>query len=325
MIQPYLSNGSYTYVTVDGLIWLSSGLKLPTNLEEKACSSLNKIYREINLEQPLVIDFRNVSNVSDRALEDLFKSFQNENRETILMNYEGIIDTIDQNTNELYKKESSIVFINEDKQCKIFNKSNTDFKYLEGIEDLRRSKIKEYVKICFTEFPNEEFLPSTPFKATGIFDASKLITNHTAFFWISLQLSDLLKNLLNSKQISLKKEIRILTVNLKSSPFASVVSMLNKIPLTTIDHLGPKHKVYDLDVLYGLENHKKYNYIYIGDFCVGGTEIKIAQTYASISNSELNTAIVIGSYFDNKLFENSFNLYSLVEIKNLHPKAKFTI
>ena len=325
MIQPYLSHTSWTYTSVYGLIWLNSGLKLPTNLEEKACNALIKMYREVNTEQPLVIDFRNIKDVADRALENLFKVFQDNSREVLLLNYDNISDAIDKNTHDHYKKGSVIHTLRDGQFCRIFNNVILTSDIGEKVEELRKNKVADFVKSCFIKFDQEQYLTSTPLKATGIFDAAKLISNHTAFYWICLQLSDMLKSLLNSGKISLNKELRILTVNLKSSPFASVVSLLNKIPLVTIDHLGPKHKVYDLDILDGLENLKQYSYIYIGDFCVGGTEIKIAKTYAGISNSELNTALVIGGYFQPDIFLPVFNLHSLVNINNLHPQAKFSI
>lgn len=328
MIQPYLSHTQYTYTSVNGLVWLHSGLKLPTNLEEKACNAIIKIYKEVNTEQPLVIDFRNIKDVADRAMENLFDVFQTEDREVVLVDYESISDRIDKYTHDYYKKNS--VNINEDhlKCCKILNHVSFAIGDIYGeIQKLRITKISEYVKNAFVKFDSEKYLPSTPLKATGIYDAAKLIANHTAFYWICLELSDQLKGLLNTRKIEFNanKELRILSVNLKSSPFASVVSLFNSIPLVTIDHLGPKHKVFDLDILDGLENLKQYSYIYIGDFTIGGTEIKIAKTYAGISNSDLNTALVIGSYFKNEIFNPAFNLFSLVDIKDLHPQAKFSI
>ncbi|MNL43899.1 hypothetical protein D3C87_1664380 [compost metagenome] len=168
-------------------------------------------------------------------------------------------------------------------------------------------------------------MSSTPLKATGVFDASKIINNHASFYWTCLELADLLKSLINDRKITFKKEVRILAVNMKASPFASVVSLLLDIPLVTIDHSGPKHKIYDIDILDDLQNLRNYTYVYLGDFCIGGTEIKIAQTYARISNSELNTAIVIGAYFNNDHFNPSFQLFSLVNINGLHPNAQFSI
>lgn len=326
MIQPYLSHSSWTYTTVDGLIWLSSGLKLPTNLEEKACDSLIKIYKEINIGQPLVIDFRNIKDVADRALERLFTIFQEGTREVVLVNFENISDQINKNTSDHYHKDSQNNTQTDGSCCKVLNQVGfTGEKLVEKINELRQQKVEEFVKSSFTKFDVPQYLNSTPIKATGVYDAGKMITNHTAFYWVCLELSEKLKGLLNNGKINLNKELRLLTVNLKSSPFASVVSLLNNIPLVTIDHLGPKHKVYDLDILDGLENLKQYSYIYVGDFCVGGTEIKIAKTYAGISNSYLNTALVIGSYFPSEVFKSAFNLFALVSIKELHPHAQFDL
>ena len=327
MIQPYLSNSDHwIYTSVDGLIWLNSGLKLPTNLEEKACNAILKIYMEVEIGQPLIVDFRNVKDIADRALDNLFSAFQENNREVLLLSFDTISDQIEKVTNQVYKKSYTDFSQSEGNRCRVLNKLVLDdVNYIMMVNDLRERKMNEFVKSSFIKFDDEQYLKSTPLKATGVFDAAQLLSNHTAFYWICLQMADLVKSLLNNAKVNLSKEIKMLSVNMKATPFASVVSLLTDIPLVTIDHLGPKHKAYDIDILDDLQNLRSYNYIYIGDFCVGGTEIKIARTYARISNSELSTAVVIGSYFNEQHFLPDFHLYSLVNIAKLHPNAKFSI
>lgn len=325
MIQPYLFGSDWTYTSVDGLIWLNSGLKLPTNLEEKACDALVKIYDEIEIGQRLIVDFRNIKDVADRAFDNLFNRFQHSEREVMLLNFDMIAEQIEKATNQIYTKAYTD-YANYGYRCRVLNKLEfQDENYLPLVNDLRKRKVSDYIKSSFIAFKEERYLRSTPLKASGIFDAATLLSNHTSFFWICLELTELLRLLINSRKINLKKELRILSVNMKASPFASVVSLLMDIPLVTIDHLGPKHKVYDIDILDDLQNLRSYSYLYVGDFCIAGTEIKIAKTYARISNSELNTAIVIGAYFNEEHFSPAFQLHSLVNINGLHPKANFSI
>ncbi|WP_316799682.1 hypothetical protein [Pedobacter frigidisoli] len=327
MIEPYLIHPEWVYASADGIIWLTSGLSSPTNLSQNACDKLMKIYRTVSTDLPMVIDFRNVLDVADRALESLMKGFQSEGRQIIFINYELIDSTIDKAINEHYQKPLKGER-NDNGLCyKILNDNGLSGEGIQGAAKIfRKQKISGYIKSCYVSFDHPRFLQSTPVLATGIFDASKLISGQTAFYWICLEMADQLRSLIKENKIVMNnKEVRLLSVNLRSAPFASVVSLLISVPLTTIDHLGPKHRVHDLDILDGLENLKQFSYIYLGDFCIGGTEIKIAQTYAGISSSELNTAIVIGSYVDPEVFSSAFDLHSLVSLKSVHPSAKFTL
>lgn len=326
MTQPYLSNNEWTYTSVDGLVWLNSGLKLPTNLEERACQALVKIYKEVNVEMPLIIDFRNIKDVADRAMDNMFRVFFDSSREIVLINFDSISVQIDKVIHQVFTKPTKSFILKNDQHCKLLNQSTVkEEDYSTHVNELRALKVRHFVKQCFIPFDEPKYLSSTPIKASGVFDASLIVSTPTPFYWICLELSELLKTLLKTRQIKLSKELRLLSVNLKSSPFASVVSLLNNIPLVTIDHMGPKHKVYDLDILDGLKNLKQYNFIYVGDFCIGGTEIKIAKTYAGISNSELNTAIVVGSLFEGEIFKGSFDLFSLTNLNGLHSAANFSI
>jgi hypothetical protein len=118
-------------------------------------------------------------------------------------------------------------------------------------------------------------------------------------------------------------EIKLLAVSLRGSPFASAVSLLINKSYDTIDHLGPRHKLFDFELL---DNFKKgIRYIYVGDFIVGGTEVKIAKAYAELLGCELNFAIVLSSLLDPDVFKDSFNLITLTRIKEIVPDADYQL
>lgn len=94
-----------------------------------------------------------------------------------------------------------------------------------------------------------------------------------------------------------------------------MLGLIHNIKFETIDHFGPKHKVFDLDFL--KQKEKGINYIYVGDFVFGGTEIKIAKTYTEMKGSKLCHALAIGSLFEKETFSNEFDLVCLTRLKDI--------
>ena len=100
------------------------------------------------------------------------------------------------------------------------------------------------------------------------------------------------------------------------------MGILNDLDFINIDHIGPIHKVYDsnsLDL-----NHRNRNYLYIGDFVFGGTEIKLTKVYASFGGAKLNHALVLGSLFDSSVFSD-FKLHELNTLREISDEAKFKL
>jgi len=64
---------------------------------------------------------------------------------------------------------------------------------------------------------------------------------------------------------------------------------------------------------------------YVGDFVIGGTELKIAETYAVARNCIVNHAIVVGSLFDPGDYEGRATVHSLVKLKDANPAAAYHI
>ena len=168
-----------------------------------------------------------------------------------------------------------------------------------------------------------EQLPSTAILATGEFDAGKIISKPDNFFWLAFSLSDLVEDFVKEINIKYHDEFvcRLISVSLRGSPFAAAISLLTspEIKYDTVDHLGPKHKLFDIEFFdkLKLSTKEKVRYIYFGDFIIGGTELKIAQTYSQIYGYELKHAVVIGSYFNETRYLPGVEVKSLVKLNKL--------
>jgi hypothetical protein len=316
----------FVYVRLKGLIWSCNGLIKPTNLDINAGEELNKIYRTIDQAKPLIVDTKDVINLTDRAWDSLFRSVNELRREITFINVVSSLDikinlshTEYCNTINMAKAPdlSAITFFNSIQRSKINGELITiiNSKILENI--------KLYAADSFDEYGGgeERYLHSTPIKANGEFNASHIISDPSKFYWVSLRMADLVREVIERQKIGSRlHQIRLLAVNLRSCPFAASVSLLAGLPLETIDHFGPINRVNEF--VDQNPNRKYYDYIFIGDFVVGGTEIKIAQTYAHMTNSKLNNAVVVGSWLPTGVFS-GFTVHSLIQLNSLTTKAKF--
>ncbi len=316
----------FVFVRLKGLIWSCNGLIKPTNLDINAGEELNKIYRTVDQTKPLIVDANDVIDLTDRAWDSLFKSVNELKREITFIN---VVSSLDIKLNLSHTEYCNTMSMAKAPDCSAitFYSLNQRIKIDGDLVTIINSKILDNIKLyaseSFDEYENgvERYMHSTPIKANGEFNASHIISEPAKFYWVSLRIADLVSEVIEKQKIGSKlHQIRLLAVNLRSCPFAASVSLLAGLPLETIDHFGPISRVNEhVD-----HNHtrKYHDYIFIGDFVVGGTEIKIAQTYAHMMNSKLDHAVVIGSWLPTGVFS-GFTLHSLIQLNNINPKAKF--
>ncbi len=319
----YIIFTDFVYIRVTGMIWCYNGLTNPNNLDKDAGDAIKDVYLSIEREKPIIIDCKGVSGVTDHSWDILFKSINNTKREIIFINFQSISQKINASKVEFC---TSLKMKSEDDSFSIYNNS-LKIKSLDNINVLVDkhivSTIKEMVQRSFTEYPNGEMklLSSTPVYSNGEFDASDLISHQKSFYWISLKLSDVVKELIQKYRIGgINSKIKILAVSLRSSPFAAAVSLLLGLQIETVDHFGPIFRNYEPDASTSDVNE----YIYIGDFSVGGTEIKISKTYAHLKKSMLNHAVVIGSLLSSDCYK-EFMMHSIVLLRDCSPNVKYSI
>jgi hypothetical protein len=296
------------------------------NFTPEASSTLNSIISEVRNDYPLILDFKDVDNEMQGAFKELVLHITKCKRKIVLHNYNQLDEHINRYLTEFgggieQKKNDSFLLLNSDGDDNFLNDIDAEI----NLEC--QKEITKIVKNCFQEFPskNFEYLSSTPILATGEYNASNIIANPRNFMILSLSLSDKLQEILALKTTGLNN-VKVLAVSLRGSILASVVSIINDIPIDIVDHLGPKQMILEYDVIEKLKTNNSFEeYIYVGDFTIGGTEIKIAKTFSSIHDIHLADALVIGSFSEPEIFKAQFSLNQICSLKGLNDNAKYKL
>ncbi|WP_395052400.1 hypothetical protein [Flavobacterium sp.] len=303
------STTSNIYTRIQVLTWIVSGTAMLNILEKKACDLLSNIIKENNETKPIIANFNGITDIDDHAMDSVFKSLQDNKRQLVIINGHHLLDKINKS-----KKDSKAELKSDSKNETITIGNSKIINYNKIIEERANFIsifIKSMIASTFKKFDNEIRLCSTPIVANGEFNSNEIISNPNKFIWLTFFLSDKLKDVLNATKL---ENVKLLSASLRGAPFASMLGLIHNIKFETIDHFGPKHKVFDLDFIN--QKEKDINYIYIGDFVVGGTEIKIAKTYTEMKGSKLCHALVLGSLFENEIFSD-FELNYLVSLKDV--------
>lgn len=302
------SSNKYVFTRMQNIIWATRGLGLSYLLESDAGNLLGSIVEKVENEKSLVVNFTRITEIDDHALDGFFDSLIKSKRQVIIIDGNHLFNRIDQlrkgKGTVSIEATSDIIRLGNDKKIKPNEIESNRKKVVETFK-------KDAVISCIEKFPKRR-LSSTPLVADGEYNSNRLISNIKQFMWLSSLLADELDKIISDEKIENPK---LLSVSLRGAPFAASIGLLLSLPFETIDHFGPKHKVFDNDFLNRIE--KGSNYIFVGDFCIGGTEIKTAKMYTNLKGSFLNHAIVIGNQIDPKYFKDYFKLYSLVDLNKL--------
>lgn len=324
--------GDYVYIRFKALIWQSNCLISHSTIFYSSMKLLETIYLNIEPSKPLVVSLKGVIDLGDRALENFFGEIvKTKMRPIIFVHNESFSDNIIQSILrlEIEKRPRYASDPTELGVLKVSCSANDD-KVVNGllrkIEKAELDFLKKAISGCCKSV-NQRLL-STVVSANVEFDAAKIISEPHVFIWLCLFMADKIMEFIKEKFIGdsfnpNSSNIKLLAVSLRGSPFASAISYLINKGYDTIDHLGPRHKLFDVELF---DNFKRgIQYIYIGDFVVGGTEIKIAQAYAELLGCELNYAFVLSSFLDPEVFKENFTLIPLTRINDVVPAAEYKL
>jgi hypothetical protein len=309
---------SYVFTRIQALTWVANGTSLLNLLEKNACVLLSQIIDETPDNKVIVANFCGIVNIDDHAMDTIFRSLEDNSKQLIIINGHNLLDKI-----TLAKKTSKAIITSDGEHEIITIGKNTpvnDKEIYQEREKFVDRFLKNTVANTFRKFPYETRLSSTPVIANGEFDSNYIISNPSTFMWVTLFLSDKLNALIDEAKFM---NVKLLSASLRGAPFAAMLGLINNLKFETIDHFGPKHKVLDIDFVKIIE--KGINYIYIGDYVIGGTEIKIAKTYTEMKNSKLEYALAIGSLFDKSVFNSMFELHYLVSLKEASSEVNFKL
>jgi hypothetical protein len=326
-----IHKGDYIYIRFKALIWHSNCLIKHQTILQSSIKLLEEIYINTFPTIPLVVSLRGVVD-TERPFENFFsETVSVKKRPIIFIHNESFSDNIIQAILRVEKNKQP-QFSSDPNELDVVKVSCTASEDLvvkgliSKIEKAEQEFLLKAIKDCHK--PVNQRLLSTVVNANVEFDAAKIISEPNVFIWVCLFMADKITAFIKEKFHGdsfnpNSSNIKLLAVSLRASPFASAVSFLIDRGYDTIDHLGPKHKLFDIELI---ENFKKgIQYIYIGDFAVGGTEIKIAQAYAELLGCELNYAVVLSSLLEPEVFKENFTLIPLTRINDAVPNAEYKL
>lgn len=313
----YFETTNTLFSRAQAFVWVANGLSFLDLFEKSSGKLLSKIIDNCPSEKTLIINFKGIIRFDDHCLDEVYNSLDGNNKQLVIINGEHLLGDFiklkkEKQINIYHDSENKIIIIGNSRVIDIVD-------LLEEREKLVRQYINNVLKSTFSKFDTFKRLCSTPFLANGEFDSKKIIESPKDFMWISFYLSDKLSQLIESEKLN---DILLVSASLRGSTFASILGILNELDFVNIDHIGPIHKVYNLNNLD--LNHRNRNYLYVGDFVFGGTEIKLTKVYASFGGATLNHALVLGSLFDSNVFTD-FKLHELNTLKEITPEAKFKL
>jgi hypothetical protein len=294
----------------------------PTNLSETNGSFFSSKLTEFvktNDAIKIVINCNNVVDIDDHFLDPI-QEFMVKNKVELyfysndeihnLVNY--LDDHFDQNLgiNVSYFKDrdTSVISLSKKSPC-----SSDILKLIEKTKVLEENGIRRIVTDAYFESSETEVLSSTPLIATGQFNATEIISDPSSFRWLVLLFVEAIHKVV---QIDKPKKYTIVASSLRGAAIAGSVKellhFLSGPDLYVIDHIGPNHDVIEKP-LFNNFGHSDYC-VYIGDFLIAGTELKITQAYCGFMGGKIKHAFVIGKYINQEYLGNNINLHSLVKL-----------
>lgn len=323
MNSPVLEHENFSYVRMLAITWHANVLT-PSLCTALAGAQLLK-WTE-GLDRPLIVSCAGISTIEDHALADLKRYLQSNERVVAFL----VAKDKEQLGREIRSELKGVYTCSEsDDEFEMFVYGNRSrAKTLQGSmeETVRQIKfleddfVKKAVRDCYKPFKTPERLDSTPLLASGRLNARAIISNPKQFTWVSLLLVERFERLIEEAR---PRTNGVLAVSLRGSPFAAAVRLLaNSCSLLEIiDHIGPKHDLLEASVgqpdMYGRE------YVLIADFVIGGTELKIARTYAMSQGATIKNAIAIGSFLPGDAYDKNISLKSLVNISDVVPELTY--
>lgn len=313
----YFETTNLLFTRAQALVWVANGLSMLELFEKSSGKLLSEIIDICDEHKTVLVNFKGIIRLDDHCLDDVYNSLNKNRKQLIILNGEHLHE-------ELIKlKKDKQVNISHDSANKIIIIGNSKNVSFPGLMAERAEAVSRYIstvlKSTFTKFEDFQRLCSTPFLANGEFDSKRIIESPKDFMWFSFYLSDKLSQLIETERLI---DVVLVSASLRGSVFTSILGILNDLKYINIDHIGPIHKVYNTSAFDS--EYVSYNYVYVGDFVFGGTEIKLTKVYVSLGGGKLNHALVLGSLFESDVFK-EFKLYELNTLRAISPEANFKL
>lgn len=331
----FLKHADFIYTRLIALTWHADAVLQPGIFSAKAGERLVQLLGSFREELPVVLNCKGITWIEDHSLSSVRQFIEQSGRTFLFMVPARQYLLPEEITSEVEAKIRKCFREMDDHSTSIpgyrllfFGSQNETLlklgsTILADTNAIEKNFVNEAIVECFEPWGKPKKLSSTPLMATGLLNARSLISDPCKFSWISLRLTDLFENLVES---ILPRTNRILAVSLRGSPFAGAIRVLaNKYSpsLVIVDHMGPQHEMLELHS--SSKEVGRGDYIYVGDFVIGGTELKVAKTFLMAHDASLKGAVVIGSYLPpGKHYLNDVELRSLITIPSLIPKLTYS-
>jgi hypothetical protein len=313
----YFETTNTVFTRAQALVWVANGLSMLDLFEKSTGILLSEIIDKCPVQKSLLVNFNGIFRLDDHCLDEVYDSLVGNQKQLIILNGSRLFDELnklkkDKEININFVAESNIIILGNQRQIKIES-------LLKEKQDLVTTYLSTKLKATYTKFDQFKRLCSTPFLANGEFDSKKIIESPMDFMWFSFHLSDKLKDIIETEKLH---DVVLVSASLRGAVFTSILGIINDIEYINIDHVGPIHRVYNYNPLDS--KHQNRNYLYIGDFVFGGTEIKLTKVYASFGGAKLDHALVLGSLFPSEVFTD-FKLYELNTLSKISEEADYKL
>lgn len=322
---PVQADKQVAYVRLKALIWTDFGLEFPENLRSQTGRRIESIWRENSASRPLVLNCQGVSIVDQHALEEVRRHAANASQPLVFVSSSSTF--LEDLEHALGKPTLSFsVGVTAETTAYAYAQKSPNREVLRPIiqhaYQLESTETQSVIAGCFEQHADNALirLHSTPILASGIFNARVLIGDPRKFCLISLQLAERLEALLERNRPA---NPCVLAVSLRGSPIAAAAAFLAspRLDVEVIDHMGPKQAL--LEGYSFKRTRAGISYIYIGDFLIGGTELKVASSYACALGCRVTHALTIGSLLRPEDYCLSIPMESLVRLSECRNDVRY--
>jgi len=314
----------FVYLRLKALIWADFGLEYPENLRSQSGQKVAETWRNNSQKRVVIVNCKGVSVIDQHALEDVKKHCPTAIQPIIFITDSS---TFMEDIEHALGAPGLKLSLGEELVGYAYAKKISGTSRLKQLVSagfgLEIAETKKVVGDCFEKHKGNQIarLNSTPIRSSGVFNARELIGNPKTFSLIALQLAERLELLIQKYR---PRNPCILAVSLRGSPIAAAAAFLAnpRLDVEIVDHMGPKQAVLEG---YSINTFRSgLSYIYVGDFAIGGTEIKVASSYACALGSHVTNALMIGSLLESDEYGVSIPIESLVSLKECRKDVRYT-
>lgn len=298
------------YFDVSRISWIVSDATKFSNFISATSDEIIRIVEDRASDiDHLVLDFCSIRGVSNRSLELLLNHLRKKNSiSTHFLNVKYVQQVLGgeleragifKNCKGVREEEGSY-FMDDFTYQADEKKKSPDITVFKTIyKSVKFEQLSALVDECFQPWGGGagEQLSSTPFSSDGYYDATIILRDTNVFTFVVSEMQIKLNEFLTGDQSTPKhnKPIGLLTASLRACPFATALAQINSVPLLVINHLGPFERSWSVGDSVNSINEDDLDLIFICDFVIGGTELKISRLFAQFTGNPLKKAIAIGS------------------------------